>query len=95
MRRTDEEQALEEGATALPPPLPPVCPRCGAERERRPTGTGHYILLEPEALPVALVPVGHRWYVTSDGCAVNWTGEALAALCRIAHRRVCDDLPSG
>ncbi|GAA0451156.1 DUF6083 domain-containing protein [Streptomyces sp. NPDC046215] len=92
---TDERQAIEEGATALAPPAPPSCLRCGTPRDRCETGYGHYLLLEPgPALPVAVVPVGHRWFIAGDGRAVNWTGaRPLARHCRVAHRHVCGHRP--
>lgn len=85
---TDDAQALKEGATASGPPKPSTCPRCGREQDRRPTGYGRYVLLEP-GVPLLMVEVPEelRWFIGGDGRAVNGTGPGTQ--CRIAHERVC------
>ncbi|MEU1819788.1 DUF6083 domain-containing protein [Streptomyces roseifaciens] len=89
---TDNRQAEEEGATAPPPPAAPACPGCGRDQDRRPTGYGRWVLLEPRLpLPNAVVPEEHQWFITDDGIAVNRQGETapFGDHCRIAHRLVC------
>ncbi|MFI8942125.1 DUF6083 domain-containing protein [Streptomyces syringium] len=95
----DNKQALDEGATAAPPPSPPICRDCGLDQDRYETGYGRWVLLEPRYKPPAhTVPVGHRWIVRADGRAVNAGDSALprGAVCRIPHRLACpcgDRLP--
>ncbi|MFE0876285.1 DUF6083 domain-containing protein [Streptomyces smyrnaeus] len=97
-RRTDNQQALDEGATAPPPPADPRCPHCETLQDRHPTGYKKWVLLEPDMpVPWHIVPVGHRWTLTEDGTAINTGDRPLPAgtLCRIPHALVCpcDDPP--
>nr|WP_236056877.1 DUF6083 domain-containing protein [Streptomyces sabulosicollis] len=91
----DHDQALTEGADAPPPPAPPLCRDCARPQDRFATGYGHWVLLEPRIpLPVKIVPDGERWFIASDGCAIN-SGAGLSPdpNCRIRHALVCPVQP--
>ncbi|WP_149182772.1 DUF6083 domain-containing protein [Streptomyces sp. TRM49041] len=90
--RVDHAQAISDGATAPPPPEPPVCRECGLHGERRPTYYGACVLLEPRReAPAHMVPPWHRWYVDSGGRAWNSgdTEPGPGSVCRVPHRLVC------
>ncbi|MBD0743541.1 hypothetical protein BG418_18380 [Streptomyces sp. CBMA152] len=86
-----------EGATAPPPPAPPNCRFCGLAQDRFATPhSGHWVLLEPGVTaPAHRVPPRRRWIIGSDGTAYNtWDAEPTpGAVCRIAHRLVCPEVP--
>ncbi|MFD9427180.1 MULTISPECIES: DUF6083 domain-containing protein [unclassified Streptomyces] len=89
----DALQAACEGATAPPPPTPPVCPRCALPQDRYPTLYPQtWVLLEP-GITVAShrVQPRRRWLITPDGIAWNtWDAEPIpGSRCRISHRSVC------
>ncbi|MEV8479646.1 DUF6083 domain-containing protein [Streptomyces sp. NPDC051173] len=85
----DDGQAADEGATALGPPKPAICPRCGHEQDRCPTGHGRHVLLEPGVLLLlSEVPEELRWFIAQDGRAIKGTPRH-GAQCRIAHEHVC------
>ncbi|WP_171170534.1 DUF6083 domain-containing protein [Streptomyces sp. I05A-00742] len=80
----------DEGISARRPDTP-ACPDCGRPQELRPTAAGHWVLLEPEPLPVAEVPDGRQWFLGEDGRAVGRRRGAPppSEQCRIAHLPVC------
>ncbi|MFD5754346.1 DUF6083 domain-containing protein, partial [Streptomyces sp. NPDC127044] len=90
----DWAQAVQDGATALPPPAPPDCPDCGLTADRYPTYTQAWVLLEPLrpnlTVPSHIVPPAQRWIIDGNGLAWNThDGEPTqGAHCRIAHRLV-------
>ena len=90
--RSDNDEALADGAAAPPPGTDPRCRHCAMLQERHETGYHRWVLLEPRVtVPWHIVPVGHRWVVTADRTAVNVRERALpaGALCRIPHHLVC------
>lgn len=92
----DHDQAIAEGADAPQPPAPPRCRDCGRDQDRFATGYGHWVLLEPRIpLPVKIVPDEQRWFIASDGCAINWSATRLPPdpNCRIRHNLVCPVQP--
>ncbi|MGI5346864.1 DUF6083 domain-containing protein [Streptomyces sp. CA-250714] len=94
----ENQQALDEGAAAPPPPAEPRCRHCDTLQDRYETGYHRWVLLEPGmALPWHITPVGHRWVIADDGKAINIGDRPLpvGTLCRIPHALVCpcDDPP--
>lgn len=87
----DNRQALEEGATAPPPPAPAVCRHCTLTRDRFPTGYGRWVLLEPADYQPTDIPPPLRWRICDDGVAVRLGDPVPAAVtaCRVLHAAVC------
>ncbi|MFE7116749.1 DUF6083 domain-containing protein [Streptomyces sp. NPDC057654] len=88
--------------TATPVPDPKTgrsrartaCTRCGGAAAWHRTVRGRWILMEPGAWPLTVIPAGKRWRIAGDGTAVNLGSTVPSDTCRISHFDICPARPA-
>ncbi|MEV0260009.1 DUF6083 domain-containing protein [Streptomyces sp. NPDC050617] len=71
-----------------------ACNRCGGAAAWHRTVRGRWILMEPGAWPLTVIPAGKRWRIAGDGTAVNLGSTVPSDTCRISHFDICPARPA-